>query len=147
MYYYDFPLVKSPMTNVLFPLCAPPYWLLNIPISAGRGESFPIKEGCRKGGGLMPKFSKIPSSVRCPPTKKLKLGLDKLCARLRACMQRARKEVFTCTKLCARKSIKTPVRSTPMLFKVASFFYVWKQIIFGTIRSDTHNLFRLRSCC
>ena len=54
-----------------------------------------------------------------------------------------------CTKrfLRARKSIKTPLSSTPMLFKVASYFCVWKQIIFSTIRSDTHNLFQLRSCC
>ena len=36
--------------------------------------------------------------------------------------ERARKKVFACTKLHARKSIKTPLSSTPMLFKVASCF-------------------------
>ena len=39
-------------------------------------------------------------------------------------MQRARKEVFACTKLRARKSIKTPLSSTLILFKVASCFCV-----------------------
>ena len=33
-------------------------------------------------------------------------------------------EVFACTKLRARKSIKTPLSSTPMLFKVLSYFRV-----------------------
>ena len=74
-------------------------------------------------------------------------GLDKLRARWRACTQRARKKVFTCTKLRARKSIKTFLSSTPMSFKLLSYFCVWKQIIFGTIKSDIHNLFQVRSCC
>ena len=34
-------------------------------------------------------------------------GLDKLHTQRRVCTQRARKEIFACTKLCARKSIKT----------------------------------------
>ena len=54
---------------------------------------------------------------------------------------------FSRTKLGARKSIKTPLSSIPMLFHVASCFCVWKQIIFGTIRSDTHNIFHLRNFC
>ena len=61
---------------------------------------------------------------------------------LRNCMhsyEHVCKEVFACTKLHARKSIKTPLSSTPMLFKIVSCFSVWKQIIFCTIRSDTHN--------
>ena len=37
--------------------------------------------------------------------------------------------------------------STWMLLNVASCFYVWKQIIFGTIRCEIHNLFQLRSFC
>ena len=37
--------------------------------------------------------------------------------------------------------------STQKLFKVASCFCVWIQIIFSTARSDIHNLFHLRSCC
>ena len=37
-----------------------------------------------------------------------------------ACTQRARKEVFACTKLRARKLIKTPLSSIPMLVKVVS---------------------------
>ena len=36
---------------------------------------------------------------------------------------------------------------TPMLFKVLSYFCVWKQIIFSKIKSDIHNLFQVRSCC
>ena len=43
--------------------------------------------------------------------------------------------------------LKTHLTSTPTLFKVVSYFYVWKQLIFGTIRSDINNLFYLRSCC
>ena len=54
-------------------------------------------------------------------------------------------EIFACTKLRARKSIKTPLST--MLFKVLSYFCVRKQIIFGTIRSDIYNLFQLKSCC
>ena len=34
----------------------------------------------------------------------------------------ANKEVFTCTKLRAHKSMKTPLSSTPMLSKVVSYF-------------------------
>ena len=74
-------------------------------------------------------------------------GLNKLRARWRACTQRARKELFACTKLRARKSVKTLLTSTPTLFKVVSYFCFWKQLIFGTIKSDIHNLFFLRSCC
>ena len=48
--------------------------------------------------------------------------------------------------LRARKSIRTPLSSTPMLFKVLNYFCVSKQIIFGTIKSDIHNLFQVRSC-
>ena len=68
-------------------------------------------------------------------------GLERLRARWWACMQCACKEVFMCTKLCAGKSIKTPSSSTRMLFKVVSCSCVWKQIIFGKIRSDIHHLF------
>ena len=60
-----------------------------------------------------------------------------------ACMQPACKELIMCTKLC----VKTSLGSTPMLFKKVSYFCVWNQLIFGTIRSDIHNLFHLRSCC
>ena len=60
--------------------------------------------------------------------------------------ERACKEVM-CTKVHARKSIKTPSGSTLMLFKIVSYFCVWKQLIFGIIRSDIHNLVHLRSCC
>ena len=56
-------------------------------------------------------------------------------------------EVFACTKLQARKSIKTSLSSTPILFKVVSYFCVWKELIFGMIRSDIHNFFQLRCCC
>ena len=58
-------------------------------------------------------------------------GLDKLRARWRACTQRARKEVFACTKLRARKSVKTLFTSTTTLMKLVNYFCVWKQIIFG----------------
>ena len=51
-------------------------------------------------------------------------GLDKFCTRLQVCMQRACKEVFACTKLGADKSIKTPLSSITMVFKVASCFCV-----------------------
>ena len=74
-------------------------------------------------------------------------GLDKLCAQWWACIHRARKELFACTKLCACKSVKTLLTSTPTLFKVVSYFCLWKQLIFSTIRCDIHNLFYLRSCC
>ena len=53
--------------------------------------------------------------------------------------ERACKEVFECTKLHARKSIKTLLSSTWISFKVASCFCVWKQIILDTTRSDIHN--------
>ena len=56
-------------------------------------------------------------------------GLDKMRGRWRACMQRGRKEVFARANLRARKSVKTLLSSTRMLFKEASCFYVWKQII------------------
>ena len=62
-------------------------------------------------------------------------GLDKLCLWWWPCKQCGSKEIFECSKLCACKSIKTPLSSTPILFKVMSYFCVWKQIIFGTIRS------------
>ena len=68
-------------------------------------------------------------------------GLNKLCTQRWACMQCAHKRIITCTKLCAHKSIKTPLGSIPMLFKIVCYFCVWKQLIFGTIRSDIHNLF------
>ena len=68
-------------------------------------------------------------------------GLYKLRARWRACMQRG----FPSTRLRARKSIKTLLSSAQKLFKWASCFCVWMQI-FGTTRSDVHNLFQLRSC-
>ena len=38
-------------------------------------------------------------------------GLDKLCSQWWGCTQCARKEVFVCTKLRARKSIKTPLKA------------------------------------
>ena len=63
------------------------------------------------------------------------------------CTQRAHKEFFGCTKLRARKSVKTLSSWTRMLFKVASCFCVWKQIIFGTTKSDIHSFFQLRRCC
>ena len=37
-------------------------------------------------------------------------------------MQHAHKEVLACMKLCARKSIKTLLSSTRMLFNVVSCF-------------------------
>ena len=37
-------------------------------------------------------------------------------------MQHAHKEVLACTKLCARKSIKTLLSSTQMLLNVVSCF-------------------------
>ena len=74
-------------------------------------------------------------------------GLDKLHARRRACTQRARKEVILYMKLRARKSIKTPLGRTPMLFKIVSYFCVWDQLILGKIRYDIHNFFQLRNCC
>ena len=43
--------------------------------------------------------------------------------------------------LRAVKSVKTLLTSTSTLFKVVSFFCVWKQIIFSTIRSGIHTLF------
>ena len=55
-------------------------------------------------------------------------GLDKLCGRS--------PPFFACTKLRARKSIKTSLSSIRMLFKVVTYFYVRNQIIFGTIRSN-----------
>ena len=72
-------------------------------------------------------------------------GLDKLRARWQASTQRARKEVFACTKLRARKSVKTLLSSAQKLFKLASCFCIWIQI-FGTTGSDIYNLFQLRSC-
>ena len=53
-------------------------------------------------------------------------GLDKLRARWRACRQHARKKVFACTTLRARKSIKTPLSITRVSFKVASCFFCLK---------------------
>ena len=61
--------------------------------------------------------------------------------------EHARKVVFACTELHARKSIKTHLISTWMLYKVTSCLCVWKPIIFGTTKSDIHNFFQLRSCC
>ena len=61
-------------------------------------------------------------------------GLNKLRAWWRTCTQRARKEVTACTKLRARKPIKTPLGRTPMLSKIVSYFCVWEQLIFGTIK-------------
>ena len=49
--------------------------------------------------------------------------------------------------LHAHKSIKTPLSSTPIVFKIVSYYCVWKQIIFSTIWSDIHNFFQLRSRC
>ena len=57
-------------------------------------------------------------------------ALKKLLLWWRSCTHRARKKGFMCTKLRARKSIKTPLSSTPMLFKASSNFCAWKQIIF-----------------
>ena len=62
------------------------------------------------------------------------------------CTQHSWKEVSACTKLHAHKSIQTPLSSSPM-FKVVSYFYAWKQIIFSTIRSGVDKFFQLRSCC
>ena len=55
-----------------------------------------------------------------------KSGLDILRARRQSCTERARKEVFACTELRARTSIKTSLSSTPMLFKVVSYFLCLK---------------------
>ena len=55
--------------------------------------------------------------------------------------------LFARTKLRSRKSVKTLLTSTPALFKAVTYFCVWKQLIFSTIRSDIHNLFYLTSCC
>ena len=74
-------------------------------------------------------------------------GLNKLQTQLQACTQHCCNKVFACTKFCVCKSIKTPLSSPAMLFKVASCSCIWKQIIFCTITSGTHNLFQLRSCC
>ena len=52
---------------------------------------------------------------------------DKLCAQWRVFTQHASEEVFACTKLRARKLTKTSLSSSPMLFKVVSYFCVWKQ--------------------
>ena len=49
-------------------------------------------------------------------------GLDKLCVQWRPCTQHACKEIFTCMKLHAHKSNKTPIGSALMSFKVLSFF-------------------------
>ena len=87
------------------------------------------------------------SSIREMEKYPVSAGLDKLYARWRACTQHAGKKVFACTKLNARKSIKKPFSSTVMFFKVVSCFCVRNQIIFGTIRTDIHRLFQLRSCC
>ena len=38
--------------------------------------------------------------------------------------ERTRKEVVGCTKLRERKSIKTLLGTTPMSFKIVSYFYV-----------------------
>ena len=110
------------------------------------------------GGTLKQLFIRISELTYIWPTKysniicwiwpsPLNAGLNKLHPQWQACTQCAHKEVFACTKLCARKSIKTPLHSTWMLFKLVSYFCVWKQIVFGTIKSDIHNLFQLRSCC
>ena len=64
-------------------------------------------------------------------------GLNKLHAGWWECMQCARSYVHI--------NQSKHLRST-LLFKVASSFCVWKQIIFGTRRSDFHNIFQLRSC-
>ena len=64
-----------------------------------------------------------------------------------ACMEHAHQEVFACMKSFGHKSIKTTLSSTSMLFKVVSYFCIWKQKISWTIRFDIHNLFQLRSCC
>ena len=92
-------------------------------------------------------FLKQISSIREMEKYPVSAGLDKLYARWRACTQHAGKKVFACTKLNARKSIKKPFSSTMMFFKVVSCFCVRNQIIFGTIRTDIHRLFQLRSCC
>ena len=51
-------------------------------------------------------------------------GLDKLRAQWRACMQGACKELFACMKLCAHKSVKILLTSTPTLFKEVSYFFL-----------------------
>ena len=63
----------------------------------------------------------------------LRSGLDKLRAWWWACTQHTLNEVIACTKLRPHKSTKTPLGSTPMLFKKVSYFCVWKQLILGTI--------------
>ena len=77
-------------------------------------------------------------------------GINKLRARWQTCTQRARNEVFACTKLRARRSIKNQSKHLYVVLNVlrlASCFCVWKQIIFGTIRFDNDNLFQPISCC
>ena len=51
-----------------------------------------------------------------------KTGLNKLRAQWWACVQRAQKEVFVCTKLRACKSFKTLLSDTQILLKVVSFY-------------------------
>ena len=45
------------------------------------------------------------------------------------------KAVFACMKLCAHKSMKTFLSSTPMLINVLSHFHVWKQTVFDLVHS------------
>ena len=92
-------------------------------------------------------FLKQISSIREMEKYPVSAGLDKLYARWRACTQHAGTKVFACTKLNARKSIKKPFSSTMMFIRAVSCFCVRNQIIFGTIKTDIHRLFQLRSCC
>ena len=61
----------------------------------------------------------ITASMYAKLLKCVLTGLNKLHTQLQ--------DHFACTKLCTCKSIKTPLSSTPMLFKVVSCFCVWKQ--------------------
>ena len=66
-------------------------------------------------------------------------GLDILRARWRACMQRARKEVLACTKLCGRKSIKTSLKLVSAIFyqifishQIIALQKLWKTIFISS---------------
>ena len=81
-----------------------------------------------------------------PPLEYNQQGLTN-CMHGDDCIQHACKKFTMCTKLCAHKSIKTPLGSNSTIFKIKSYFYVWKQLKFGTKQSDINSLFQLRSCC
>ena len=60
----------------------------------------------------------------------------KLSAQWQMCTQGGCKKASAYTKLPACKSIKATLSSTLILFKVMSYFCVWKQIVFSTMISE-----------